>query len=122
LSVYLNFSTNMQVFQRVETKDLETVLIVYYYSIGVKEVCLGAEAVKTSNVALLKPAPVRVYDYYDNSKFKTVLSNKMWISIDLFFQQNELGNFTMCQPLLVHQTDTNVISFSINDCFGVKMF
>jgi hypothetical protein len=54
----------------VETKDLDTVLMVYYYSIGETEICLGAEAVKTSNVALLKPAPVRVYDYYDNCEFE----------------------------------------------------
>jgi A-macroglobulin receptor binding domain len=44
--------------------------MVYYYSIDENEKCLGAEAVKTSNVALLKPAPVRVYDYYDNCKFE----------------------------------------------------
>jgi CD109 antigen len=61
--------THIYAFQRVETKDLDTVLMIYYNSIGEKEVCLGAEAVKTSNVALLKPAPVSVYDYYDTCKF-----------------------------------------------------
>jgi A-macroglobulin receptor binding domain len=70
--------TNIYTFQRVETKDLDTVLIVYYYSIGATEICLGAEAVKTSNVALLKPAPVRVYDYYDSSKFQMT---KWWYEI-----------------------------------------
>jgi A-macroglobulin receptor binding domain len=54
----------------VETRALDTVLLIYYYSIGVKDICLDAEAVKTSNVALLKPAPVRVYDYYDSCEFE----------------------------------------------------
>jgi A-macroglobulin receptor binding domain len=59
--------------------------MVYYYSIGEKEVCLAVEAAKTSNVALLKPAPVRVYDYYDNSKFLMRNDDQIYLNFYLNF-------------------------------------
>jgi hypothetical protein len=52
----------------VETKNLDTVLMLYYYSIDKTEKCFNAEAARTSKVAYLKPAAVLVYDYYDNCK------------------------------------------------------
>jgi hypothetical protein len=52
----------------VVTENLETVLKVTYKSIDKTEKCFDAEALKTSNVAFLKPAAVLVYDYIDNCK------------------------------------------------------
>jgi A-macroglobulin receptor binding domain len=58
----------------VQTKNLGTVLIVYYdFVIRLSERCFVAEAVRTSEVALLQPAAINVYDYFDNCKFSIII-------------------------------------------------
>lgn len=54
--------------QKIETKDSETIIIVYFDDISSKSVCPEFKAYKTSSVAKHKPAPVKIYDYYDNCK------------------------------------------------------
>ncbi|XP_030377047.1 CD109 antigen-like isoform X2 [Scaptodrosophila lebanonensis] len=56
----------------VETKNAESVLVVYFESLPKGEVkCLPIEAYKTYAVANQKPAPVVLYDYYDTNKKAT---------------------------------------------------
>jgi CD109 antigen len=54
--------------QKIETKCGETVVVLYFDDIGAKKICPVFKAVRAFNVALQKPAPVVVYDYYDNCK------------------------------------------------------
>lgn len=54
--------------QRVETKDGDTVVVVYFDDMDKKEICPVFKAYRTSKVAKQKPAPVMIYDYYDNCK------------------------------------------------------
>uniref|UniRef100_A0A646QE55 TEP1-F n=1 Tax=Hemiscolopendra marginata TaxID=943146 RepID=A0A646QE55_9MYRI len=49
--------------KRVETKDGDTVIVIYFDKIGEK-VCTNAKAHRNNKVADLKPALVEVYDYY----------------------------------------------------------
>lgn len=55
--------------QKVETKNGETVAVIYFDSLTSESVCPVVKAYKTHRVAQLKPAAVVVYDYYDDSKY-----------------------------------------------------
>ena len=55
--------------KKVETKDGDTVVIVYFDDIDVKGIRPQIKAYRTHKVAKQKPAPVVVYDYYDNCKY-----------------------------------------------------
>uniref|UniRef100_A0A4D5R9R7 TEP1-F n=1 Tax=Scolopendra viridis TaxID=118503 RepID=A0A4D5R9R7_SCOVI len=53
--------------KRVETKDGDTVVVIYFDKIGEK-VCTNAKAYRSNKIAELKPALVEVYDYYEIDK------------------------------------------------------
>lgn len=55
--------------KKVETKDGDTVVVVYFDHIGRKELCPTLDAFRTHKVAMQKPAVVTLYDYYDNCKY-----------------------------------------------------
>ncbi|XP_005179179.1 alpha-2-macroglobulin isoform X3 [Musca domestica] len=59
--------------QRVETKNSETVIIVYFESLKAAEpVCFDVFAEKSHAVAKQKPAAITVYDYYNTEQRATV--------------------------------------------------
>ena len=43
--------------------------MIYFDDIGSETICLELKAYRAHAVANLKPAPVIIYDYYDNCKF-----------------------------------------------------
>lgn len=55
--------------KRVETKNGDTNVVLYFDSLDRKETCPTLTAYRTHKVANQKPAAVRVYDYYDNCKY-----------------------------------------------------
>uniref|UniRef100_A0A1I8Q6D7 TEP1-F n=1 Tax=Stomoxys calcitrans TaxID=35570 RepID=A0A1I8Q6D7_STOCA len=59
--------------QRVETKNTDTVIIIYFDSlIAKKPVCFDVAADKSHAVAKQKPAAITVYDYYNTEQRATV--------------------------------------------------
>jgi hypothetical protein len=66
--VQTNLIINLYTFQRVDTQDGDTVVILYFDSLGMIEICPTLHALRTYKVANTKAAPVVVYDYYDNCK------------------------------------------------------
>lgn len=72
--------------KKIETKDAETMVVVYFDDITSTRVCPSFKAFKTHSVANLKPAPVVIYDYYDNCKHP----------VKVF--QNFLQDFTIHSP------------------------
>ena len=54
--------------KNVETYRGDTKVVVYFDTITKIEQCLTVEAFRTHRVANQKPAPVVVYDYYDQSR------------------------------------------------------
>ncbi|GAB0100917.1 CD109 [Sergentomyia squamirostris] len=54
--------------KRVETKEGDTKVIIYFDNLDRKERCPTLTAFRTFKVAHQKPAAVTVYDYYDNAK------------------------------------------------------
>lgn len=56
--------------QKVETEKRGTVVVIYFDYLDQKEICPTLDAFKTFKVTKHLPAPVVVYDYYDNGKKK----------------------------------------------------
>jgi len=54
--------------KRVETKNGDSVVILYLDSLNSTELCPTVNAYRTSKVANQKPASVQIYNYYDNSQ------------------------------------------------------
>nr|XP_018897644.1 PREDICTED: CD109 antigen-like isoform X2 [Bemisia tabaci] len=61
----LQLSQNVK---RVETKDGDTVVVLYFDKMVKKEYCPTVSAFRTHKVARQRPVPVTVYDYYDQSR------------------------------------------------------
>ncbi|XP_063696587.1 CD109 antigen-like isoform X3 [Culicoides brevitarsis] len=59
---------NYENVKRVETKDGDTNVVLYFDNLERKETCPTIRAFRTHKVAKQKPAAVVVYDYYDNSR------------------------------------------------------
>nr|XP_034179672.1 CD109 antigen-like isoform X1 [Osmia lignaria]XP_034179683.1 CD109 antigen-like isoform X1 [Osmia lignaria]XP_034179692.1 CD109 antigen-like isoform X1 [Osmia lignaria]XP_034179702.1 CD109 antigen-like isoform X1 [Osmia lignaria]XP_034179708.1 CD109 antigen-like isoform X1 [Osmia lignaria] len=54
--------------KRVETKNGDTVVILYFDEMNRYEYCPTVSAFRTHKVAKQKPVPVSIYDYYDSSR------------------------------------------------------
>ena len=54
--------------KRVDTERGDTKVIVYFSSIEKREVCPTVEAFRTHRVANQRPAPIIIYDYYDQTR------------------------------------------------------
>lgn len=54
--------------KKVETKNGDSTVIVYFDHIGATELCPTFVAVQSHKVAKQKPASISVYDYYDTCK------------------------------------------------------
>uniref|UniRef100_A0A8D8UYD5 TEP1-F n=1 Tax=Cacopsylla melanoneura TaxID=428564 RepID=A0A8D8UYD5_9HEMI len=61
----LQISQNVK---RVETKNGNTVVVLYFDKMTKKELCPTVSAFRTHKVAKQKPVPVSIYDYYDQSR------------------------------------------------------
>lgn len=60
---------SLKTVKKIETKDGETVVIVYIDQLNVKEeLCVDIDAYRVHKVAEQKPVAVRIYDYYDDCK------------------------------------------------------
>ncbi|CRK99838.1 CLUMA_CG013142, isoform D [Clunio marinus] len=67
--------------KKVETKDGETMIVVYFDDLSKEKVCPQFKAYRTHSVAKQKPAPIIIYDYYDNSRRATSFYNPPEISL-----------------------------------------
>jgi CD109 antigen len=56
--------------QKVETKEGDTIVIVYFDDIDTAKLCPNIKAYRTHRVAKQKPSPLVIYDYYDNCEYK----------------------------------------------------
>ncbi|XP_068084683.1 CD109 antigen isoform X2 [Anabrus simplex] len=54
--------------KRVETKEGDTVVMLYFDKMMREEFCPTVSAFRTHKVAKQKPVPVTIYDYYDSSR------------------------------------------------------
>ncbi|XP_071630313.1 thioester-containing protein 1 allele R1-like [Temnothorax longispinosus] len=54
--------------KRVETRNGDTMVVLYFDKMVKEEYCPTESAFRTHKVAKQKPVPVSVYDYYDSSR------------------------------------------------------
>ncbi|KAG5667286.1 hypothetical protein PVAND_015272 [Polypedilum vanderplanki] len=67
--------------KKVETKEGETIVMVYFDDIDSKEICPVFKAYRTHAVAKQKPAPVVIYDYYDTTRHARSFYNPPEVSL-----------------------------------------
>ena len=67
LPALMNKKDNRNI-RKIETERGDAKVVVYFETITKREKCLTVEAFRTHRVANQKPAPVVVYDYYDQSR------------------------------------------------------
>jgi len=60
--------------RRIETKDRQTHVVLYFDKITSVNTCASLRANRESEVDQLKQSPVKVYDYYQKGKLKQVIS------------------------------------------------
>lgn len=56
--------------KRIETKNSETVGIIYFDHIGTDAITLNVDGYREHEIDEQKPATVHIYDYYDNCKHR----------------------------------------------------
>lgn len=56
---------------KVETKNGNTVVILYLNNVGTNQICLKVIGYRSCQIADPKPVAVQVYDYYNNSEYRT---------------------------------------------------
>lgn len=61
---------DLDLVKRTETKNSDTIAIVYFENIGRNELKISIRGVQAIEVNDLKPASITVYDYYDSCECK----------------------------------------------------
>lgn len=78
--------------QRVETKNSETAVIIYFDSLTAGQpVCLTVSAEKSHAVAKQKPAAITIYDYYKTEQRATVYYEIKSSLCDICDHESECG-------------------------------
>lgn len=54
--------------KKIETKNSNTVVVIYLDNVGATKICLRIIAYRICQIADQKPVAVQVYDYYNNSE------------------------------------------------------
>lgn len=71
-------SSSVDVIKRVETKNSDTLAVIYFDNLTKNSITLKLDAFQTHEVKEHKPASVTIYDYYDSCKlllFKGIISS-----------------------------------------------
>lgn len=75
---------------KVETKNGDTVVVVYFDHLTRKELCPTLDAFRTQKVAEQRPAAVTIYDYYDNCEFTNRFFFKFLFHFLLYSNQTDV--------------------------------
>ncbi|GIY91023.1 CD109 antigen [Caerostris darwini] len=107
----------LQKIKRVETQDGDTNVVIYFDRIGNEEMCVTVPAYRNHKVALQKPVPVKVYDYYDLSKSARMFYEPKVVNLcnicegqDCGSGCNELSDGVNSSPSLIYNMYAIVIS------------
>ncbi|RWS19300.1 CD109 antigen-like protein [Leptotrombidium deliense] len=82
--------------KRVETKNENTVIVVYFDELTEEEKSLKILANRKVKLADLKPVPIKVYDYYDTTKSATVFYTPKQLSTCDICEGDDCGK--SCKP------------------------
>lgn len=69
LDTLQSLKANIDVIKKVETKNCDTVAVIYFDHLTSNELPLKLDAFRNHVVSEQKPVPIIVYDYYDNCMY-----------------------------------------------------
>lgn len=78
--------------QRVETKNGDTTVVLYFNNLTRYEYCPTVSAFRTHKVAKQKPVPVVVYDYYDSSRRARIFYKMKTTTLCDICEDEDCGN------------------------------
>ncbi|XP_076337600.1 CD109 antigen-like isoform X2 [Tachypleus tridentatus] len=78
--------------KRVEAADGQTKVIIYFDKLDKEEICLTVPAHRNHKVAYQKPAPVKVYDYYNRVKSARMFYYPHKATLCDICEENECGD------------------------------
>ncbi|XP_035739692.1 CD109 antigen-like isoform X1 [Vespa mandarinia] len=84
--------------KRVETKNGDTMVVLYFDKMVIHEYCPTVSAYRTHKVAKQKPVPVSIYDYYDSSRRARVFYEPRVASLCDICEDEECENVCLSQP------------------------
>ncbi|KAK9304587.1 hypothetical protein QLX08_004027 [Tetragonisca angustula] len=84
--------------KRVETKNGDTVVILYFDEMNREEYCPTVSAFRTHKVAKQKPVPVTIYDYYDSSRRARVFYEPRKTTLCDICEDEDCENLCVSQP------------------------
>jgi A-macroglobulin receptor binding domain len=86
---------------------------VYFDDVDTNKMTLDFKAVRTHNVAELKPASVLIYDYYDNCKWLTEVILKL--VLNNFFLQHEKHQLSITHHKLLLEKSLTKFNHKFNN-------
>lgn len=78
---------------KVETKNGNSVVVVYFDHLTRKELCPTLDAFRTQKVADQRPAAVTIYDYYDNCMLTSLFMFDLFQFIFVYFLARRARQF-----------------------------
>ncbi|KAK7574336.1 hypothetical protein V9T40_011527 [Parthenolecanium corni] len=101
--------------KKVETKNGETTLVLYFDSLSREEICPTVSAFRTHKVAHQKPVPVVQYDYYDQTRRSRTFYEVPTSNICDICEESDCSN--ICQGKLKFQkSEKDSNNFSTTSC------
>ncbi|XP_046746805.1 CD109 antigen-like isoform X2 [Diprion similis] len=91
--------------KRVETKNGDTMVVLYFDKMVREEYCPTVSAFRTHKVAKQKPVPVSIYDYYDSSRRARVFYEPQKATLCDICDEEDCGN--VCVGMLENQKNEN---------------
>ncbi|XP_023288117.1 CD109 antigen isoform X2 [Orussus abietinus] len=96
--------------KRVETKNGDTMVVLYFDKMVRQEYCPTVSAFRTHKVAKQKPVPVTIYDYYDSSRRARVFYEPRATTLCDICEKDDCDN--VCIGALGNQKDGGTASMA----------
>ncbi|XP_011302420.1 CD109 antigen isoform X2 [Fopius arisanus] len=84
--------------KRVETRNGDTMVVLYFDKMVRKEYCPTVSAFRTHKVAKQKPVPVSIYDYYDSSRRARVFYELRELNLCDVCEDEDCGDLCTTKP------------------------
>ncbi|XP_017876968.1 CD109 antigen-like isoform X2 [Ceratina calcarata] len=108
--------------KRVETKNGDTVVVLYFDEMNRQEYCPTVSAYRTHKVAKQKPVPVTIYDYYDSSRRARVFYEPRKATLCDICEDEDCENLCVSQPDKQKDLQQSAASYSSTSVYVQTLF
>ncbi|XP_067205128.1 thioester-containing protein 1 allele R1-like isoform X2 [Linepithema humile] len=102
--------------KRVETKEGDTMVVLYFDKMVKQEYCPTVSAFRTHKVAKQKPVPVSIYDYYDSSRRARVFYEARKTTLCDLCEDEDCEDLCVSKPGKRKDNDTMSAASHIHIC------